>query len=87
MVMILDIKNGQVLINREVVADFYAHKVNAGEQPPEDCSELQSPAKDIIYLQNISVSPEYRRRGICRSVVHALLRQGRPGQWLFTLCQ
>ena len=65
MVMILDIKNGQVLINREVVSDFYPYKVNAGEQPPEDCSELQSPAKDIIYLQNISVSPEYRRRGIC----------------------
>ena len=76
--MILDIKNGQVLINMEVVANFYAYKVNAGEQPPEDCSELQSPAEDIIYLQNISVSPEYRRRGICRSVVHALLEQGRP---------
>lgn len=76
--MMIDVANGQVQINGEVVADFYAYKVDAGEQPPDDCSELHPPPRDIIYLQNINVSPDYRRRGICRSVVNKLLEEGRP---------
>jgi len=76
--MIFDIANGQVIVEGEVVAYFSAYRVNAGELPPEDCSELLSPAEDIIYLQNINVSPHFRRQGICRSLVNKLLERGRP---------
>ena len=70
------IEADRVLIDGVQAATYSAYALDAGMDDPAD--EIDAPESDILYLQRIEVSPDYRRRGIMRAVVDRLKQQGRP---------
>lgn len=70
------IESDRVLIDGVQVATLDAYPLDAGMDDPND--QIVAPAEDIIYLAEIRVSPEHRRKGVMRSVINRLAEQGRP---------
>ncbi len=66
----------RVMIDGVQVATLDAYPLDAGMDDPND--QIVAPAEDIIYLAEIRVSPEHRRKGVMRSVINRLAEQGRP---------
>ena len=70
------IESDRVMIDGAQAATYKAYPLDAGQDDPSD--QIDAPAEDIIYLAEIRVSPEHRRKGVMRSVISRLAEQGRP---------
>ena len=67
----------RVLIDGQQVATFSFQLVDEGDED-NGPDELGVPDCDVLYLSEIRVSPEHRRKGVMRSVINRLAEQGRP---------
>ena len=70
------IESDRVMIDGVQAATYNAYPLDAGQDDPSD--QIDAPAEDIIYLAEIRVSPEHRRKGVMRAVIERLREQGRP---------
>ena len=70
------IESDRVMIDGAQAATYKAYPLDAGQDDPSD--QIDAPAEDIIYLAEIRVSPEHRRKGVMRAVIERLTEQGRP---------
>ena len=71
------ITDDTVLIDGQQVATFSVQLVDEGDED-NGPDELGVPDCDVLYLSEIRVSPEHRRKGVMRSVINRLAEQGRP---------